>query len=330
MKKIKVEGFKNVIEDLSGQKFGQLTVLNEVKKIKRAHWLCRCDCGKELFLEARNIKSNHTRSCGCLYEYNDSSIAPFNDLYGSYKAGAKFRKLSFNISEDEFRILTKQNCNYCGSPPSNTRKKTNGPGVYIFNGLDRVNNDIGYEMSNIVSCCGICNIMKKMLTTKQLIDQARKIATFTDRTKEQIISHKASIKMKINDRTTLCQTLDALGVQYEIAGSINGLGVTSRYGVKADVDVLLKQDSHGHKMNAVGFRRNDDGTYEATGDFYEINGSKTKEGERLDQNSFKDAIGKRYTYMKALNQLSQLGFGVGTEVADFKAQELNFSMISYN
>ena len=53
---------------------------------------------------------------------------------------------------------------------------------HIFNGLDRINNDLGYKISNIVSCCGVCNIMKKRLTVEQFIDQARKIATFADRT----------------------------------------------------------------------------------------------------------------------------------------------------
>ena len=144
------------------------------------------------------------------------------------------------------------------------------------------------------------------------------------------MSHKATLKMKINDRATLCQTLDALGVQYEIAGNTNGLKITSRYGVQADVDVLLTNDSHGHKMNAVGFKKNEDGSYEAVGDFYEISGAKTKDGERLDQNSFKDAVSKRYTYFKALNQLTQLGFGVSTDVVDFKQSELNFTMTSFN
>lgn len=142
------------------------------------------------------------------------------------------------------------------------------------------------------------------------------------------MSHKATIKMKINDRTTLCQTLDALGIQYQIADKTNDLKISSRYNVQADVDVLLKQDSHGSKMVAVGFRKNEDGTYEAVGDFYEVSGAKTKDGERLDQNSFKDAIGKRYTYFKAINQLTQLNFSVSSDVQDFKQNELQFTMTS--
>jgi hypothetical protein len=142
------------------------------------------------------------------------------------------------------------------------------------------------------------------------------------------MSHKATIKMKINDRATLCQTLDSLGVQYQVADNVNGLKITSRYGVQANVDVLLKKDVNGSNMQAVGFKRNEDGTYEAVGDFYEISGAKTKDGERLDQNSFKDAIGKRYTYYKAINQLTQLNFSMGQDVANFKDNELQFTMNS--
>jgi hypothetical protein len=134
--------------------------------------------------------------------------------------------------------------------------------------------------------------------------------------------------MKISDRATLCQTLDSLGIQYEIAEQTNGLKISSRYDVHADVDVLLKADSYGNKMVAVGFKKNEDESYEAVGDFYEISGAKTKEGERLDQNSFKDAIGKRYTYYKAINQLTQLNFSMTQDVTNFKENELQFIMSS--
>ena len=142
------------------------------------------------------------------------------------------------------------------------------------------------------------------------------------------MSHKATIKMRINDRATLCQTLDALGIQYQVAEQANGLNIHSRYGVQANVDVLLTKDAHGSSMQAVGFKRNEDGTYEAVGDFYEISSAKTKDGQRLDQNSFKDAIGKRYTYYKAINQLTALNFAVSQDVQDFKQNELTFVMSS--
>ena len=54
-------------EDLTGQKFGRLTVLSFSEYIKRrAHWNCLCDCGNEKVIRGSSLKSGHTTSCGCL------------------------------------------------------------------------------------------------------------------------------------------------------------------------------------------------------------------------------------------------------------------------
>ena len=53
--------------DLSGQKFGRLTVLSySDTRNGRARWLCRCECGKEITVSANSLKSGNTKSCGCL------------------------------------------------------------------------------------------------------------------------------------------------------------------------------------------------------------------------------------------------------------------------
>lgn len=50
------------LRDLTGQRFGHLTVLIRVPPRK---WLCRCDCGKEIGVFTDNLTRNHTTSCGC-------------------------------------------------------------------------------------------------------------------------------------------------------------------------------------------------------------------------------------------------------------------------
>lgn len=59
-------------EDLTGQRFGKLTVLYRAKEdhIKpsgehRIKWHCKCDCGNECDVRAEFLKNRHTRSCGC-------------------------------------------------------------------------------------------------------------------------------------------------------------------------------------------------------------------------------------------------------------------------
>lgn len=53
--------------DLSGQRFGRLTVIQRVGTTKHGHptWLCKCDCGKEHVVVGNDLKSGDTTSCGC-------------------------------------------------------------------------------------------------------------------------------------------------------------------------------------------------------------------------------------------------------------------------
>lgn len=59
--------------DLTGQRFGRLTVIKKAKPYKSpdglshtTQWLCRCDCGKEVIVMGVNMKHGFTKSCGCL------------------------------------------------------------------------------------------------------------------------------------------------------------------------------------------------------------------------------------------------------------------------
>lgn len=60
--------------DISGRKIGRLTVVcRVVAKNKRTMWLCKCDCGNETVVDGYNLKTGHTRSCGCLQRERTSS-----------------------------------------------------------------------------------------------------------------------------------------------------------------------------------------------------------------------------------------------------------------
>jgi len=53
--------------DLTGQRFGKLTVLERTENIgTSAGCRCRCDCGNETFVRSSNLLSGGTKSCGCL------------------------------------------------------------------------------------------------------------------------------------------------------------------------------------------------------------------------------------------------------------------------
>ncbi len=56
--------------DLTGQRFGRLTVLEPIleKDGRVRKWECICDCGKHVQCYRENLQSRTTQSCGCLQE----------------------------------------------------------------------------------------------------------------------------------------------------------------------------------------------------------------------------------------------------------------------
>jgi hypothetical protein len=62
--------------DITGQKFGRLTVLRRApnpKRLRDTHWLCRCDSGNQVIVRGWHLKSGNTKACGCEH---------FHDLTG--------------------------------------------------------------------------------------------------------------------------------------------------------------------------------------------------------------------------------------------------------
>lgn len=57
-------------KDLTGQKFGRLTVIKKVENNKQGQikWLCECDCGNSAVVLGGSLKNGATQSCGCLFK----------------------------------------------------------------------------------------------------------------------------------------------------------------------------------------------------------------------------------------------------------------------
>ena len=52
--------------DLTGEKFGRLTVLAPAENIgPLTAWLCRCECGAETVVATKRLRDGHRTSCGC-------------------------------------------------------------------------------------------------------------------------------------------------------------------------------------------------------------------------------------------------------------------------
>ena len=169
--------------DLTGKRFGRLTVIRRSYPNQGIYpmWLCRCDCGNEKIINGGSLRSEHTKSCGCLIkEYIDKiklklGLATMHRLINVYKRSAKIRGIEYKLTEKQFANLTQRDCHYCGAKPSNIHIHKDTNGDYIYNGLDRVNNNKGYIINNVVPCCKRCNRAKRNFTLEDFKDWIEKI-----------------------------------------------------------------------------------------------------------------------------------------------------------
>lgn len=87
--------------------------------------------------------------------------------------GAKRRSILVTLGLDEVEVLVVQPCHYCGS--TDYRDSVGRSVNPWFNGLDRIDNDRGYEPGNVVPCCGECNMMRRNMTQDGFLHRCREI-----------------------------------------------------------------------------------------------------------------------------------------------------------
>lgn len=140
--------------DLTGQRFGKLTVIKREENSQRqVTWLCRCDCGKYKTVRGDSLRKGETRSCGC----STSEVISISKT----KHGGRYTKLYAVWSAMKGR---------CGNPNNKSFDDYGGRGIkvckewlYDFsafqkwalaNGykdnltIDRKDNDKGYSPDN--------------------------------------------------------------------------------------------------------------------------------------------------------------------------------------
>jgi hypothetical protein len=168
--------------DLTGKRFGRLTVLEKVYREGKLKWRCQCDCGVVKEIENSGFFGRPTKSCGCLQrEKNRRGCRPGEAArhyhLDKYKWGAKLRGLQWGLSDMEFYSLIDGSCYYCGNPPSPTYWYKRGESL-LANGVDRVNSSIGYTPQNCVSCCKFCNNAKGVLSKDSFLDHLKRVSEF--------------------------------------------------------------------------------------------------------------------------------------------------------
>lgn len=110
--------------DLTGQKFGRLTVIKRVEnKGDLAAWLCICDCGCETVVSGANLRQGHVKSCGCLKQ---TLLADKTRKHG--------------LSNTSIDNTWKQMKRRCNSPNHTAHKDYHDRGIVV---CERWANDLG-------------------------------------------------------------------------------------------------------------------------------------------------------------------------------------------
>ncbi len=179
------------IIDLTGQRFGRLVCVDyELRDVpdkkrsnkQRAYWHCVCDCGRSTIVTATNLRKGNTTSCGCSRVLPDDAVAKRAIAY-KYRRSALQRGQEMDLDDDVLADLLQQPCHYCGAGPSNLLRGS-GNKPFPYNGLDRVDNGIGYLLDNVVPCCRQCNFAKGSMSYSDFL-------AWIDR----LVAHNASTRL---------------------------------------------------------------------------------------------------------------------------------------
>lgn len=157
------------IIDMIGKKYADFTVISlaERGKYRGANWLCLCICGKECIVPGGHLRAGMRKSCGCRSESRIDEVG-VNRIFSGYKRKSSLKNRDFKLSREDFEVLIKGNCFYCGNTPSQILKRLKSRKLQIlYNGIDRINSNLGYIKDNCVSCCRYCNQSKSDLTLDQ-------------------------------------------------------------------------------------------------------------------------------------------------------------------
>ena len=144
--------------DLTGKKFGKLTVLEETESqytpngAKHKMWLCKCECGNTKKIKQIDLRRDHTKSCGCLstkHGYNRKNTIGIHPLYKKWggmigRCHSKKTKSYKNYGAIGIKV-----CDEWKNNPVTFIKWAEQNGYKEELVLDRINTNGNYEPSNV-------------------------------------------------------------------------------------------------------------------------------------------------------------------------------------
>ena len=128
-------------------------------------FLCKCACIDRYLQKGSSISMDMFKD---FPEFTSTSSVMTYDSYVKYVT--KKRKIDITLTKEEYDEMKRMSCYICGMPSS----------VRHANGLDRVNNLVGYTLENTRPCCGHCNNMKADIPLGVFKEQIRRILRHND------------------------------------------------------------------------------------------------------------------------------------------------------
>jgi hypothetical protein len=167
-----------------GEQFNKWTVI--CKDIAdRPRYACKCECGNAGWVSKTDLtqgRSKGCQECGHAGRKKPADLEKCKErLRKRYRDRALREGYTWEI-EEIFFMLTDQLCKYCGKVPSSAESSYGA--TYWYNGIDRVDNSRGYELHNVVPCCGTCNKAKSGMPVDQFESWL-----------DQIAMHRGSYKL---------------------------------------------------------------------------------------------------------------------------------------
>jgi len=136
-------------------------------------------CKTELNAEKnffKNVYSPDGFNCWCRVCYRKEE-QKVKRKFSRQRTSARRRGYDWTLTFEDCSGLFLDNCHYCGKHSVEEVK---------LNGLDRVDNNRGYHIDNVVTCCEQCNVAKHTQTYEEFIQQSHNIAQRHPLNKEKL------------------------------------------------------------------------------------------------------------------------------------------------
>lgn len=186
---------RNQSKDLTGERFGRLTVIERLPN--SSQWKCLCDCGNIIITNTNHLNQGHTRSCGCLQKDRASEVH-FKNL-----TGKRFGMLTV-IGLDINRSSTKEKFYICKCDCGNEKSIQQSS-----------------LLSNKAISCGCSRVSKGEFKIANLLKDYN-IPFTTEQTFDSCINPKTNKKLRFDFFVNNSYLIEYNGIQHYVEEKTRG------------------------------------------------------------------------------------------------------------